>query len=231
MAGLSLMLSACGDDSGVPARIHEKTKRTPENIEASAMTTLESAGKLTSQQSQSNQAIRKDTLGLNVTIAQSPNTDDFTVTVNISYEVGANQCGIGLYTQTFTNSKIEDKNFFNVDGFGSFKCINTSCSYLLAIIEDSPSVTINVDGNPTKANVPVILTDKSNDGNKFAGEFIPTTSDDSTFLYLDGELNTRCTKPVQIEGLQNQRPVSEGPTDPDYSYFPDDTNNTWIPSY
>lgn len=225
---ISGLLTACGNDvGGVAARVYKKTNRTDTTTDQAAVMLLDDIKQYAvSRNSISDQAIRKDTTGLRMTFTQI-SASETKIDVEMSFNVGVEQCSIGKYTGTLQNAHSDQ--WLSIANLGRFRCVDSGCSKVLLLIEKSPSQIVDpVTGQAISASVPVVLEDQSGNAAVNVGEYLPMTSGDPAFLKLPGEINALCNKPVTIH--QTQYPVTpvDLPSDPDYSYLPIDDNGTWF---
>lgn len=217
----AITIVGCSDDQGVKARISQNTHAAPEEVIQQALTSL---GKVSTNQvtmnSVSSQAIRKDTMGIRITMS---GTDTITVKVEHFESMDGNRCRSTNQTLQIPSAKLMDMNKGN--GI-TLSCVDSKCTYAMLIIDRSHSSMLDSSGF-VPAFVPVLLGVRGfNEGGQ--RYYIPSQGRDP-FLTLPGNVQTICTKPDVL--VNYEHPVVISPVDntgPIYNYFPDDDNNTWI---
>lgn len=216
----TLLFVGCGKEQGAKARLHLNTYAAPESVIQQGTAELNKTG--TTQavfQSVSSQSIRNQTLGMRITSNVGANN---TVEFIIEHFEGMDQ---NKCRSTVQPLKVSTSNLTQwTKGTGiSLICHDTSCTYLMVIIDRTHSSMLDSNGF-IPAFVPIILGTPHPTGGK---RTYNTTQARDPFLSL--KVNTICITPDAL--VNHENPVAISPVDnqgPDYNYFPDNDNNTWI---
>ncbi|MCC6137958.1 MAG: hypothetical protein IT287_04955 [Bdellovibrionaceae bacterium] len=215
-------LVACGKEEGVKARLHKKTTPAPDQVAQQAFQALSTSGKEQgNMNSISSQAIRKDTLGFRVKTTPGANA---TLDLRVEHFTGfdANKCRNSVQDMNIPVSKLAG---WNTSKTLSMRCYDGNCKFMLLILEQGISSFADGTGQLLPAFVPVILETKDVvDGPRY---YYPSTAMDP---FLNIAVNTICNPSDQVIRHETQYVIA--PIDdtggPDYNYFPDPDNNTWI---
>lgn len=215
----TIAIIGCSDDKGVKARLSQNTYMTPEQVIQQGTVAM---GKLNASQtalnSVSSQAIRSDTLGVRVTM--TPAKDGFNFKVEHFEGINGDRCRKTTQNLQVPTTKLTSMNKGN--GI-TLTCVDNTCTYMMVVIDRSHSSLLDSKGF-VPAFVPLFLGVRgSGNGQR---DFVPSQSRDP---FLSLKANTVCTKPDAL--VTYEQPVVISPIDdngPNYNYFPDDDNNTWI---
>lgn len=216
-------LAACGKEQGVTARLHKKVNKAPDQVAQQAVQALSNSGKQQGNwNSLSSQAIRNDTLGFRVETTPGANAS---LNLRVEHFVGfeANKCRNTIQDMNIPVSKLSE---WNSSKSLSMRCYDSSCKYMIIIIEQSPSSFIDGNGQLVPAFVPVLFATK--DAVNGRRSYNPESAMDP-FLNLKLDVNTICNTSDQV--VRNETEYVIAPVDntpPTYNYFPDPDNNTWI---
>lgn len=219
---MSLILWGCSNEQGIPTRLHQKTEPIPAEIVSSASRRLDLNGKMVVYGSSlSSQALRQDTLGF---VLHTTPAGDGQVSLQLNHyqSYNNNNCRNTIQTGTFKLSELSTS--WKALNTAEVSCFNLTCDYMMVVMQFSLSSFVDGTGEPVPAYVPVIFstTDPVNGPRNYRLAEATTP-----FLSLDTNLICPQSDEVVIEQRQYIIPPVDTSV-PDYSYFPDLDNNTWI---
>ncbi len=218
----TVALMGCGKEQGVKARIPLNTYNAPEDVIQQGTYNLGKIGTTqSSMNSVSSQAIRSYTLGVRIT--SLPNNSGG-VNFKVEHFEGMDQDRCRATTQTLSvpNSKLTESNKGN--GI-TLRCYDNACNYLFLVIDRTHSSLLDASNGFVAAYVPMIMGTRESAGGK--RNYTPSQARDP---FLSIKTPVACSVPDEKVTYENPvviSPVDTG-TGPDYTYFPDDDNNTWI---
>lgn len=221
LALLTLATAACGKDGGITAQLHDVVYATPPKIEAKAVDALKGLDMKAASNAESD-LLRETLIGVNMAFTSGTKADTTHLSVILSdtQTATSNQCFARSFSGDFANSTIGD--WVKIDKLGHMMCLDNNCAYVLLIIER------NHDSASMGAAVPVVLEDRSKDNNFSTGHYLPTYTQDKSFLRLNRDMNTLCNSKDGAESYTVPILPDNYEGSPADQYYDIDDYNTWF---